>query len=172
MRSEVTPGKLEGAGTPFNWPTAIGYGRQPFANVPASAGTMTAGPNGVQLGLFGWADPVLGEVSNESPGILGFVLPVPRAWNWQKCTPTLPGSPVRGLILRAGLACVLAASGDFVTTFPFGAQAGNQVFTDPATGVPYSGNPGGLVATPWTVMSSACGCNARVRISSFVAPFN
>ena len=172
MRSGGTPGKLEGAGTPFNWPNAIGYGRAPFANLVAGPGALTAGPDGVQMGIFGWADPVTGRVANaRSDGaLLGFVLPIRGMWNWQRCTRTPLGAAVRGLILRSGLAVTLAAAGDFVTTFPFGGQAGDQVFTDPATGVPYAGNPGGFVATPWTLMETGCGCNAHLRISSFAKP--
>lgn len=201
MRGGVTPGRLEGSGTPFNWPAAIGYGRQPFANIVSGAGQLTAGPNGVQLGIFGWADPDTGEVTNTptgqqgittdagaqittqggesivtfgdtAVGLLGFVLPITRMWDWNRCTPTPPGALVRGFILRAGLPCVLAAAGDFLTVFPFGAQAGQQVFADPATGYAYSGNPGGLVGTPWVAMETACRCNAVVRISSFVEPIN
>jgi hypothetical protein len=174
VRWGLTPGKLEGAGTPFNWPAAIGYGRQPFANVVAGDGALAAGPNGVQMGIFAWADPDSGQVSNvQMPGgLLGFVLPVIGLYNWQRCMPTPPGSLVRGLVLRAGMQCVMGAAGDFLTVFPFGGQAGQQVFTDPATGVPYSGNPGGLVPTPWTVMETGCRCNATLRISSFSAPLN
>lgn len=173
MRGIRSPGRLEGAGTPFNWPAAIGYGRQPFANVSAGAWALTAGPDGVQMGIFGWVDPATGQVTNVRPdggGILGFVLPIRGMWNWQRTTRTPLGAAVRGLILRAGMGVTLAAAGDFVTTFPFGGDAGAQVFTDPTTGVPYAGNPGGMVATPWTLMETSCQCNAHLRISSFSAP--
>ena len=174
MRLGLTAGRLSGAGTPFNWPAAIGYERQPFASLVSGAGQLAAGPNGVQMGIFGWADAVTGEVSNvQSTGaLLGFVLPVIGLYNWQRCAPTPLGALVRGLILRAGIQCVMAVAGDFLTVFPFGGQAGKRVFTDPATGVPYSGNPGGLVATPWAVMETGCRCNATLRISSFSAPLN
>ncbi len=137
-------------------------------------GALAAGPDGVQMGIFGWADPVTGQVTNvRSDGaLLGFVLPVIGMWNWQRTTPTPAGAPVRGLILRAGMGVVVATAGDFKTVFPFGGQAGQRVFTDPATGVPYAGNPGGLVATPWTLMETGCSCNAHLRISTFSKPLN
>jgi hypothetical protein len=192
IRSEA---RLAGAGTPFEWYQANGYGRQPFANVVSGPWQLTAGPNGVQLGIFGWADPNTGEVSNQyiPGGALGFVLPVRQMWNWQRaypqCTPPYPP----GIILRPGMQCVLAAIGDFLTRFPLGGEAGNQVWTDPNTGQPYAasagenlstdsgliivtqgGNPistqsGGFVATPWTLMQNG-GCNSKLRISSFVKP--
>lgn len=173
MRQAWTPGALEGAGTPFNWPAAIGYGRAPYATFSAGAWALTAGPDGVQMGMFGWADPATGLVTNAKPdagGILGFVLPVVQFFNYQRTTPTPPGAAVRGRILRAGMALVLAVAGDFVTIFPFGGEAGVRVYADPASGVPYAGDPGGMVATPWTLMQSGCNCASPLRISSFSAP--
>lgn len=174
MRGFATHGRLEGAGTPFEWPAAVGYSRQPFTNLVSGAWALTAGPNGCALGIFGWADPNSGEVSNAqiTGGALGFVLPVRGMWNWQgvytQCG--APGTPPL-LMRRPGLGLVLASQGDFLTRFPLGAQVGQQVFTDPATGLPYSGNPGGFVPTPWTVMQSGS-CNERCSISSFTPPFN
>lgn len=167
-----TPGRLTGAGTPFNWPQAIGYDRAPFASLPSGAWRCVAGPAGLQLGIFGWADPNTGQVSNSevAGGFLGFVLPVIQMLNWQRCYRTR-GPTGLAVILRAGLECVLAAAGDFITTFPLGAQAGQRVYADPVTGAPYGGNPGSAIATPWTVMENACHCNAKVRISSFTQPF-
>jgi hypothetical protein len=173
VRWPYTPGRLEGAGTPFNWPAAIGYGRAPFANFVSGKGGCTAGPSGVALGIFGWVDPGSGEVSNvQSAGtFLGFVLPVFNLWNWQRvysvCSP--PSPPL--LVLRPGIECVVAVAGDFLTRFPQGGEAGSQVWADPATGLPYSSNIGGLVATPWTLMQTG-DCNAQLRISSFVRPLN
>lgn len=170
----ITPGRLEGAGTPFNWPQAIGYGRAPFANLTAGAWALTAGAAGLQLGIFGWADPNSGQVSNAqiAGGLLGFVLPVPQMRNWQRCYPACgPAGP--GIVLRPGVECVLAAAGDFLTVFALGAQAGQQVYADPVTGAPYGGNAtGSAVPTPWTVMETGCRCNAKLRISSFSSPTN
>jgi hypothetical protein len=174
LRDAFTPGRLEGAGTPFNLPQAIGYGRQPYACYPAGKGGCVAGPSGVVMGIFGWLDPVALQVSNlYSAGFpLGFVLPVFNLWNFQRVFAQF--SPLTGseLVLRQGMECVLAVQGDFLARFPLGAQAGNQVWTDPATGLPYDADGGGYVATPWTLMQGSCECGARLRISSFVKPLN
>lgn len=166
-----TRGRLNGAGTPFNWAAAIGYGREPYASIVAGKGALTAGPQGVQIGIFGWVDPVTGQVTNTqvAGALLGFVIPVLNWYNWQRVMPS-KNALGRVLIIRAGVECVIANQGDFTTTFLLGAQAGQQVYVDPATGFPYGGNPGGLVPTPWTVMESGCTCNAKLRISSFVKP--
>lgn len=165
-----------GAGTPFEWWPSIGYDRQPYASVVAGPWALTAGPDGVQIGVFGWADPDTGQVSNTqiAGGLLGFVLPVVGMYNWQRAFPQKPaiGCGPPALILRPGMQCMLAAQGDFLTRFALGAQAGQQVFADPVTGAPYGGNPGGAVPTHWTVMQNACGCEAVLRISSFAKPFN
>ena len=180
LRAGFTPGALEGAGTPFNWPEAIGYGRQPYASFTAGQNQCVAGPNGVAMGIFGWVSPApppapapVSNLKPESGGLLVFVLPTFNAWNWQRCFPQRSAPPVGNqLILRAGLEVVVAVAGDFYTRFPLGAQAGSQVWTDPATGIPYTANlTGGYVPTPWTVMQNG-DCNARCRITSFVRPFN
>lgn len=166
------PARLAGAGTPFQWPASTGYDRQPFANIVTGADRLTASaPNGVALGIFGWADPVSGEVANELTAgwLLGFVLPVFNMWNWQRVSPRCnPPGPTL-LVLRPGLECVVAAAGDFITVFPLGAQAGQQVWTDPATGLAYGSDLGGYTPTKWTVMQNG-GCNSRLRISSFTRP--
>lgn len=169
-----TPGRLEGAGTPFDWPASIGFDRQPFANFVAGKGACVAGPDGLALGIFGWVDPNSGEVSNAQieGGFLVFVLPVINAYNWQRCFTQMGPAGVPQLVLRAGLPCVVAAQGDFVTLFPQGAQAGQQVWVDPATGYAYGSDTGGLVASPWTVMENRCGCNVKLRISSFAKPLS
>lgn len=163
-----------GAGTPFDWPTAIGYSRQPFTSLVAGPGALAAGSDGCFLGRFGWADPQSGQVANAliAGGLIGFVLPVVQWWNWQRVAPTRDAAGYPALQLRAGLPVVLASTGDFYTRFPFPAQAGSRVFVDPATGLPYGSDLGGFVATKWTTMETSCGCNARLRISSFAAPFN
>jgi len=168
MRGYVPLGKFAGAGTPFEWPQAIGHDRQPFASFPCGTGQLTAGPDGLALAIFGWVDPSTFEVSNAQmpEGLLGFVLPVIGAWRWDRAY------RCKGLtILRPGLPCVLAIAGDFIARFPLGAQAGAQVWTDPATGLPYTADGGGFIATPWTAMQSG-GPGARCRISSFARPVN
>lgn len=166
-------GRLQGAGTPFEWPIAVGHGRAPFASFPAGPAGCVAGPQGVVLGIFGWVDRTTLQVSNVQAGgaQLGFVLPTFNMWNLQRVKPQWIEGFGRQLLLRPGLECVVAVAGDFLTQFPLGGQAGSQVFADPATGIPYANNPGGLVATPWTLMQNG-GCNAQLRISSFVKPVN
>lgn len=171
----MNPGRLAGAGSPFNWPASIGYARQPYASFPAGPWRCIAGPEGVALGIFGWVDPNTHEVSNvQTEGAhLVFVLPVVGMWNWNRCYPNrvAPCGPPQ-IILRAGLEVVPAVQGDFLTRFPLGAQAGARVWTDPATGLAYDANlTGGYIATPWTVITN-CGCNGLARISSFTAPVN
>lgn len=170
MRAAISTGaRLAGAGTPFNWPQSIGYTRQPNACLITGPWAITAGPDGVAIARFGWIDPDSGEVSNvlEAGAALGFVLPVPNLYNWQRAYPQ-----AGAIILRPGMACAIAAQGVFRTRFPLGAEAGSQVWTDPATGLPYSSNvTGEYVPTAFTVMGNG-GCGARLTISSFVAPFN
>lgn len=162
---------LSGAGTSFEWPEAVGYSRAPFASLPAEGAALQAGPAGVALGLFGWADPVAGVLTNLfTAGFqLGFVLPTFNGWNWQRAYIQC-GFPFPLKILRAGMPVVLAVSGNFRTKFPQGGVAGSRVWADPLTGLPYGdSNSGANIATPWTLMQSG-GCNANLQISSFAAP--
>lgn len=175
-------GARSGAGTPFEFPEAVGYNRAPYASLVANNGGLTAGPLGVAMGIFAWADPVLGQVSNAfSAGAqLGFVLPTFVGWSWQRvyiaCVLGAPPSavitfPFPMRILRAGFPVVLAAVGNFITRFVQGGQAGSRVWVDPATGLAYSNSNGGTYkSTPWTLMQSG-GCNANLQISSFAQPF-
>lgn len=164
-----TAARLAGAGTPFNWPQAIGYTREPYASFPAGAWGLIAGSEGLALGRFGWADPDSGQVSNVLAvgAALGFVLSVFNLYNWQRayfCN--------GAILLRSGMPCVLAPAGVFRARFALGARAGSQVWTDPATGLAYGSNvTGSYIATPFTVTENG-GCNARLQISSFLAPFN
>src|SRR5579875_229436 len=193
MRAMQSSGRQYGAGSPFHWFPELGYGRPPFASLVAGAGGITAGPNGVALGLFGWVDPTTLEVSNvaSAGALLGFVLPTFDRWNWQRAypqppagccgvtpnfsglnpAPPAPAAPFPLLMLRVGMPCVVAAAGVFNARFSLGGQAGNRVWADPASGLPYDSDLGGYVATPWTLMQSG-GCGAALRISSFVSPFN
>lgn len=189
--------RLEGAGSPFEWPLDVfGHGRQPFAAFPAGQRGVRVGANGLVVGCFAWIDPVTLEASNQqiAGAAAGLVMPVPAAlapWKWDRvfvqppadvCTPLgyVPGgypTPLQPqanppnyaqLVLRPGTACVIATQGDFLVRFPFGAQAGSQVWTDPGSGLPYDSNlTGSYIATPWTVMQTG-GCSARLRISSSV----
>lgn len=166
-----------GAGTWFDYPECIGFSRQPFASMTAGPWMIVAGPQGLAIGAFAWVDPDTGQAENiQSPNtLLGFVLPHANPYNlWERVYMQFPVDgvpPFPQQIIRPGVQCVVAQSGVFSPRFPNGGQVGTQVFVDPATGLPYSGNTtGSYVATPWTVMRSG-GPGAALRISSFVQPF-
>ncbi|MGA7539856.1 MAG: hypothetical protein WBW93_13935 [Steroidobacteraceae bacterium] len=167
----------DGAGTPFDWQESIGFGREPFASLTCGPYAPTAGPQGLAIGTFCWYDPDTGIATNvQSAGFLGFVLPLANRYNlWERVYTQYPMDgvpPFPQQIIRPGIACVLAVSGVFAPKFPNGGGAGSQVFTDPATGLPYAGNTTGTyVATPWTLLQSG-GVGARLRMSTFVQPFN
>lgn len=165
--------QLEGAGTPFNWTEAIGFGRQPFISFQSGAFECSAGPNGVAIGAFGWIDPKSGEVSNTviAGAFMGIVLPLAYSYNQWERAYIQPGPPFPQMIIRPGIACTVATVGTFSMKFPDGGQAGMQVCADPATGLPYSGNRGTDIATRWTLCRSG-EAGARLRISSLVKPFN
>jgi hypothetical protein len=162
-----------GGGTPFNWPLFNGYGRPPYASVDAGPFALTSGADGLAIGAFAWVDPDTGQARNTeiTGGKFGFVLPVP----WLGDPEVATFSCVNGFmqrVLRPGMACVIAAIGEFQALFPQGAQVGMQVYADPATGLPYTNSNGGAyIATKWTAMQG-CGGRSRARISSFISPFN
>ena len=173
MRTAWNPGRLSGAGTAFDWWQAQGFSRAPFAAFPAGAGSPIAGSAGLALSRFGWLNTDTGEASNvyAAGSFLGFVLPVPQLLVPPLRYPSLT-FPCGVPTLRPGMRCVIASQGAFVTRCPLGAQAGNAVWTDPATGLPYGSNlTGGYIQTRWTVAGTG-ECNARLRISSFLPAFN
>jgi len=179
-----------GAGTPFDWPVAIGYERAPLATFPAGGFQCVAGASGVAIGIFGWV-ATDGTVSNaQSPGgILVFVLPVLNDYNWQRVYTSYPVSSGRNYsgypadpyqnpaqfplrVIRAGNQVVPATIGTFRARFPGGALIGNQVWVDPVTGLPYASNVTGLyVPTHWTVMRNGR-ANAVLLVSSSVPPLS
>jgi hypothetical protein len=161
-----------GAGTAFDWPEADGFGRQPFASLSCGPWSPVAGPAGLAIGAFAWLDPDTGQATNTfAPNtLLGFVLPLANPYNrWQRAF-VQPGVPFAQMLIRPGVACVLAASGCFRAKFPQGGQAGQQVYADPNTGLPYMAGPG-LIATPWVLMRSGQP-NSRIPMSTFAQSFN
>lgn len=170
----------------FAWPLDIGYTRPPYASFPAGNSGLVAGSSGVILGRFGWAADGIVSNAYSAGAILGFVLPVYDAWNWQRAYPSFPAwqqknqsgysvDPVVNnntfpvLVLRSGQQVVLGSVGDFVTPFQYGIQTGAQVYADPASGQPVDSTFVGGIATHWTAMQSGS-AGSRVRISSSVAP--
>jgi hypothetical protein len=178
----MRPGFFAGAGTPFQNYQATGYDRQPYACYSAGLNQLQAAAAGVMMGVFGWADPGSGLVSNgySAGQQLGFVLPTFNGWNWQRAywydandpddTPDIT-SPVSGMILRGGMPVVLAVQGDFYTPFPNGATAGARVWADPVYGLAYCADGGGYIQTPWVCMQNRSG-GCAARISSFATSFN
>lgn len=191
--------RLDGAGTPFDWPEAIGYGRQPFVSMPSGAWMCVAGPDGLAVGAFCWVDPDTGEASNvQAEGaLLGFALPVANPYNlWERAFIRAPCglNPFAQQIVRPGVQCVIAIAGDFIVKFPQGGAAGSKIGASPFTGLPYTGgcpsfvtdsdgeivfdsygNPViasvATIPTPWTLAQGG-GPGSRLRMSSFIQPFN
>jgi hypothetical protein len=192
----LTNAQLDGAGTPFDWPEAIGYGRAPFASFSAGAWECVAGPEGVAVGCFGWIDPDSGQVSNKliAGALMGFVLPTANPYNmWERVT-FRRGPPFPQMVIRPGVRCVVASVGDFRAKLPNGGQIGARVYADPATGLPYAqgafilpsidnlsismdsasvtfDGAGYYIPTRWTLCQSG-NAGASLRISQMVKPFN
>lgn len=106
------------------------------------------GPDGVQVGVFGWADPNTGLVDNARAiprQRLGLVLPligfrtIPRLWD----------------IIPPGYEVTMASAGDFLVSFPGGAIVGQNVYASLLDGSPVSGDTPGTEITPWVVMQNA-----------------
>lgn len=166
----------DGAGTPFDWQEAIGFGRAPYASLVSGAWHCIAGPNGVAMGAFGWADPDTGQVNNQqSDGTqLGIVLPLAERYNLWERAYIRYGLSFPQLVIRSGFRCIVAVAGDFKLKFPQGGQIGMQVYTDPTTGLPFSGPVpygAGGIKTPW-VLAQSGPPNTRLRVSSFIQAFS
>lgn len=106
------------------------------------------GDEGVEVGVFAWADIDTGRVENvrHNPNHpLGFVLPVanfetiPRFWG----------------VIPPGYQITLATRGDFFTVFPNGATAGQRVYASIFDGTPISGETADAQITPWYVVTDA-----------------
>lgn len=186
--------RLSGAGTPFDWPEAIGFDRAPYASAIGGFDAFHAGPNGVAVGAFAWVNPDTGEADNvQTEGFpFGLVLPLASQYNlWERAYMRY-APPFPQMIVRPGVACVVAMRGNFSIKFSQGGDAGQPVYADPLTGLAYSGpamlpvldsngnavidsngNPvysTGGVLTPW-VLAQSGGCNQRLRVSTFINPF-
>ena len=186
-----------GAGTPFDWEQANGFGRQPFVSLSCGPWSPVAGPSGLAIGAFCWLDPDTGQASNSftSNALMGFVLPLENRYNlWQRAF-IRPSFPFAQMVIRPGIECVIAAVGCFQAKFPEGGEAGSRVYADPQCGLPYavSGteltpvsmdeapitmddsnvtmDQPNLIPTRWTLMQSGCP-GSRLLMSAFVQPFN
>lgn len=108
-------------------------------------------PDGLAVGMFAWADPESGLAFNAPPSgasLLGFVLPV---WGGNRRVHIVPGR----VLIRPGIEVTLAAAGDFVAPFPYGAIPGQPVYASTVDGAPISGYSEAAVLTPWFVCSHA-----------------
>ena len=177
-----------GAGSPFDWPVAIGYERPPLACLAIGGFAATAGQPGVAHGIFGWVAPDGTTTNSYVPnGILAFILPVLNAYNWQRVYPSFPASSGENIsgfptdpytnnapfplhVIRPGNPVIPAVLGTFNSKFPNGAMVGQQVWVDPDTGLPYGSQESPTyLQTGWTVMRSGGACSI-LRIASLMPP--
>lgn len=116
--------------------------------VAGAFGFRAADPDGVDVGVFAWADPTTGLVDNVQTSInqlLGLVLPnsalrrIPGNWG----------------VIPPGYEVTLAKAGDFFVAFPNGATRGQRVYASTLDGTPFSGETPDCVPTPWIVISDA-----------------
>jgi hypothetical protein len=189
--------QFDGAGTAFDYVEATGFGRQPYCSLVSGPDMCVAGPQGLAVGTFCWVDPNTGEASNTvtPASLLGFVLPLANNYNlWERAF-IRDCPPFKQMILRPGVACVIASMGVFRAKFPNGGIAGARVYADPNTGLPYaiSGpqlvpvsmddasvtmdnasvtvDASSLIPTRWTLTQSG-NPYSRLLMSSFVKPLN
>ena len=150
----------------------------PVASLTAFPFALVAGPAGVNLEQFAWADPTTGQVSNTYTAGFPMGLALPQytrfwrsGWNmgwWNNTTPPAPPPTVRALTLRPGLTLVLATAGKFRLYFQAGAQALQQVYANQNDGTAWVGVSGlsGFSPTQWTTMQSTEGAG-RAWVSSY-----
>lgn len=119
--------------------------------VPASEEGLRAGAGGVSLGRFGWADAsgnVLNSRTNASDqqGVI-----VTQGGDWRR---VFWDDTTRTWKLREGmnLTMIISAMGMLVE-LDGGGSWGDPIFTDPVDGRVVAGNPGGLEATPWRLVT-------------------
>ncbi len=109
-----------------------------------------ADPDGLAVGVFGWADFDTGMAANTRTAAaqrLGFVLP---AWGMSAIRRTWTRTYV-----RPGYQITLMAGGDFWARFEGGAQIGAQVYASLVDGAAVSGYAADAEATPWYVATDA-----------------
>lgn len=124
-------------------------GTNPRMSLAAPAGGYKAGPDGVIVGRFAWADYDTGLVTNVKGALvlLGFIHRENQALITEflaEATYTIP----------EGFMVTLMSRGDFWADFPAGADVGDLVYADPLTGLP-TVTAGGNTLTPFKVASPA-----------------
>jgi hypothetical protein len=105
-------------------------------------------PDGLQVGIFGFADPDTGFVDNARTSLRS------------RCALVLPIVQYRALphhadIIPPGYEVTLATAGDFLVAFPGGAIAGQRVYASILDGSPVSGETPGTEITNWVAMHNA-----------------
>jgi hypothetical protein len=111
-----------------------------------------ASPDGLAVGVFGWADPDTGYAANERTGdqqLLGFVLPV-----WEGSYPVFRPYGRRAYV-RPGYQVTLCSGGDFWAKFDAGAEVGAPVYASIVDGSAISGYAADAELTRWTVATPA-----------------
>lgn len=116
---------------------------------PVSPG-LTVGAIDIATGRFGWADPVIGEVSNTYTAGFPIGLIIPQFGLW-----SLGYRQFGVWYMRAGKPITLAVRGDFFVRFPHGAMIGQPVYADPLFGQAYTADGGGYQLTTWKTVTSA-----------------
>lgn len=124
----------------------------PYHTVLAGEGALKAGSAGVKIGVFAWADPATGLVSNAqvANGVLGFV----RRDNTALITQYLAES---SMLIPAGFGITLYDKGDFWARFAGGATIGQKVFASIVDGSlsAAASAPANTVDTGFVVASTA-----------------
>lgn len=109
-------------------------------------------PDGLAVGVFGWADPDTGYAANERTNagqVLGFVIPV-----WEGTYPVFRSARRRAFV-RPGYQVTLCSGGDFWAKFDGGAVVGADVYASLVDGSAISGYAANAELTRWTVATSA-----------------
>lgn len=133
----------------------------PACTLLGNAGGLVAGPAGVIMGRFGWADPMTGQVTNQRTNLeqkLGFVMPVLGTWQRQKAFAQ------NGLwTLREGYEVTLASRGDFWAKFAGGCGQCQPVYANQLDGTAYVGEPG------WTADSETVTADSTIMTADGMA---
>lgn len=121
--------------------------RNPGSVLLAGPVSFRAGPNGLAVARFGWADVDSGLVDNvrtDSAQMLGFVFPVVNG-----------NSAVRihrgQRYVRPGVGVTMMQAGDYWVRFHGGALAGSAVYASLVDGTAVSGEADGAELTRWLV---------------------
>lgn len=130
----------------------------PRSSLVAGGGFFVAGPDGLYMARFGWADPATGLARSErvAGALLGFVQPI-VGFRRQ--------ISVRDMI-RPGYPVTLFSAGDFFARFDGGAIVGQPVYASIVDGKAISGEADAAELTPW-VITRGCGPGGLAIISTW-----